>query len=382
MPPIHGMRERPVRRRRMPMNRLAQTAARASLSVALSALLVTPLAHADPPASAETYEASLVRAVAAKERALDDDDDAHWRDALRLFRAADAIRSTPEARYEIGHAAQRLGQVDLAFEAYEAALELGLDGPARDKASEFVAAHTNDVARIVVTGPAGATLTVNGAPRATLPAARPIVVSTGVVTLELSTGDARASRTLELAPGARETVDLSPAQPRPAPPSETPSLAPSSPEPRDLAVAPARPHATVGRGATPGAWVLIGSGAAFVVAGAILIPIANGRIDDARNGLNQSCQYRNGLDGCFTANPGSQQTAQDQVDAIATYKAVRTGAWLGLGAGGIALITGIALEVHSPAARPEPSARSAERGWTLDLAPRRGGSVVAVQHAF
>jgi hypothetical protein len=90
--------------------------------VVLASLFSVP-AGADTPQNADGYEASLVRAVTAKERALDADDSARWEDALREFQAAGAIRETAEANYEIGFAAQHLQRLDLAVEAYEAALE-------------------------------------------------------------------------------------------------------------------------------------------------------------------------------------------------------------------------------------------------------------------
>jgi hypothetical protein len=338
-------------------------------SIALIVALATRalLVHADP----DGYDERLVRAVAAKERALDADDTAHWREVLNAFQAADAVRDTPEVLYEIGYAAQRLKLIELAVEAFAGALELGLTGPARDKAAEYVTAHSQETATLNVVGPSGATLSVNGVPRATLPLRRPLVVLAGHVSLEAAAGGEHQSRELDLAPGARETADLTPA---PAP-IEAP--APAAPAPAND-VPPARPGAPVatgplateparGRGRA-GPWVLIGTGAAFTVVGAILIPVSNGRIDQGRNALDDSCQIRNGPDACYRANAGYEQAAQDQVDSIATYKAVRTGAWIGVGAGAVALVTGIALAAHAPAARPAPTSRSSSE-WHLDVVP-------------
>jgi len=82
-------------------------------------------------ARADAYDATLTRAIAAKERAMDVNEPARWEEALRLFQEADAIRATREASYELGHAAERLARTDLAVEAYEAALNLGLTGQPR-----------------------------------------------------------------------------------------------------------------------------------------------------------------------------------------------------------------------------------------------------------
>ena len=59
-------------------------------------------------ARADAYDATLTRAIAAKERAMDVNEPARWEEALRLFQEADAIRATREASYELGHAAERL----------------------------------------------------------------------------------------------------------------------------------------------------------------------------------------------------------------------------------------------------------------------------------
>ena len=99
-------------------------------------------------ARADAYDATLTRAIAAKERAMDVNEPARWEEALRLFQEADAIRATREASYELGHAAERLARTDLAVEAYEAALNLGLTGQPRSKAEAFVGAHAAALARV------------------------------------------------------------------------------------------------------------------------------------------------------------------------------------------------------------------------------------------
>jgi hypothetical protein len=332
-------------------------------SIALGVALTTlaPALHADP----DTYDTRLVRAVAAKEHALDADDTAHWQEALSAFQAADALRDTAEALYEIGYAAQRLKQIDLAVEAYGGAIELGLPGPARDKAAEYVAAHTPETASLKVVGPSGTAIRVNGLLRGTLPLRRPLVVLAGHTTLEASSGQARWSRDLDLSAGTHDTADITQA----APQADTPAMAPPPP-PRETAPAPPVPGPTVSEPppapSKTGAWVLIGSGAALTVVSAILLPVSNAHIDASRRDLEISCAIPNGSDACFSANPGYEQAAQDQVDSIATYKAARTGAWIGLGAGSVALVTGIALAAHASAARP---AHRATTRWDVDIVP-------------
>ena len=103
-------------------------------------------------ARADAYDATLTRAIAAKERAMDVNEPARWEEALRLFQEADAIRATREASYELGYAAERLARTDLAVEAYEAALNLGLTGQPRSKAEAFVGAHAAALARVQIEG--------------------------------------------------------------------------------------------------------------------------------------------------------------------------------------------------------------------------------------
>src|SRR5262245_40705654 len=105
----------------------------AILSTLLFVLLAFPSA-----ARADEYDAAFARAIAAKERALDRNDPASWQDAIDLFDAACAVRPTKEAKYELGSAASRLKQDDLAVDAYESAIALGLDNTAREKAAAFV----------------------------------------------------------------------------------------------------------------------------------------------------------------------------------------------------------------------------------------------------
>jgi hypothetical protein len=262
-----------------------------------------------------------------------------------------------------------------------------LTGPARVKATEFVTEHAAKTAHLQVTDPSGAEISVNGVRRSTLPLARPLVVFAGDAMLELAVGDERVSRRVNLSPGERTTVDLSPAR-APAEPAapETPSAGPAPPAPRP-AESPAIPGHSTGDFAVPSrnshgaAWLLMGLGATVTVLGAAVVPISNGRIDDARGGLAQSCQRLSGPDACVTPHAGRVQEAQDQVDTIATWKALRTGAWISLGAGVVTLVTGIALRARSGGARTATT-RAADRGWQIDVEPGPEQSFVWVERAF
>ena len=97
LPPIVGLRQRAVRR--------GDVSVRPALAAAVIAAAVCA---AGGSARADAYNATLTRAIAAKERAMDVNEPARWEEALRLFQEADAIRATREASYELGHAAERL----------------------------------------------------------------------------------------------------------------------------------------------------------------------------------------------------------------------------------------------------------------------------------
>ena len=96
--------------------------------------LALSLASVASPSFADAYDAAMAHAIAAKEKALDANDPSAWQEALRLFVEADALRATKDSKYELAFAASRLKEDDLAVEAYEASIALGLSGKAKDKA--------------------------------------------------------------------------------------------------------------------------------------------------------------------------------------------------------------------------------------------------------
>ena len=184
-------------------------------------------------ARADAYDATLTRAIAAKERAMDVNEPARWEEALRLFQEADAIRATREASYELGHAAERLARTDLAVEAYEAALNLGLTGQPRSKAEAFVGAHAAALARVQIRGSADGRVRSGGIDCGRLPLRRPLVLFPGETVIEII--DSQGHRTphrLKLTAGQLEILDIS------SSPSQSPSPAPSRPPPPPVILSP------------------------------------------------------------------------------------------------------------------------------------------------
>ena len=181
---------------------------------------------------------------------MDVNEPARWEEALRLFQEADAIRATREASYELGHAAERLARTDLAVEAYEAALNLGLTGQPRSKAETFVGAHAAALARVQIKGASDGRVRSGGIDRGRLPLRRPLVLFPGETIIEII--DARATAPPTAQADRRPTrnprhlsspsASSSPA-PAPPPPPRRAILSPTT-----VLAAPPVPH-----GASPAA---------------------------------------------------------------------------------------------------------------------------------
>ena len=103
-----------------------------------------------------------------------------------------------------------------------------------------------------------------------------------------------------------------------------------------------------------------------------MVAVSYSRIDAERADLRGTCAVLSGTDACTNSNPGMEIAAQSDVDAIATWKGVRIGSWIGLGAGVVTAGYGVWALVHG--GRPaSPPRRSSSRigGW------RFGGSAAS-----
>ena len=333
---------------------------RVSLFVALSLLFSCP-AHAD------AYEAAIARAVVEKERALDSNDPVSWELALSRFLEVRSIEETKEAMYELGFVASKLRQDDLAVESYEVALALGLSGAPQRKATEFLALHSGNMTRLDVRGPARTVLFVAGRQRGILPLARPLVLFPGTVLLRAEmVDDQRVERRLVLETGASISLSLAPddvSAPAPAPVSVRPTLVASGaqlsrPTPprasaptRSRVARDASPLSVVGSD-SPGAsqWtntaanLLLWTGGALTVLSVVAVPVSNAALEGAREDLKTNCPQPAG-DTCPATFEENQAAAQEAVDGIATYQAMRTGAWVGVGVGAAMVVTGLGIKL-------------------------------------
>jgi hypothetical protein len=318
-------------------------------------------------ARADAYAAALARAIAAKEQALDNNDPESWQAALRLFFEADALRETKEGKYELAYAAARLRQDDLAVEAYEDALALGLSGAAAAKAREFVANHRGELAEIEVSGPHGVSLHVGTQPRGELPLRRALLVFPGRTTLTARRPDgASVIHNVELEPKGRTRVSVAfppdelPAAPTGQPPAAPPRTRlptnPATQGPRPLPPSAPDPgraqHASV---SSLPKQALFWGGTGLAVSSAVVWGFSAVGLDNARQRLDAACPAHEG-DRCARTSAGEQRNAQDAVDGIATYKAVRIGAYVGLGTGATLALLGLLIkEQRAPATSAGPS---------------------------
>ncbi|MGZ3475920.1 MAG: hypothetical protein ACXWUG_18110 [Polyangiales bacterium] len=294
---------------------------------ALALVLAPATAHAD------AWDAAMARAGAAKEKALDAEDPTAWQGVLDLFIEADAIRETKESKYEIGFAAAKVKADDVAVEAYEQALALGLSGPPMEKAKEFLAANLSKMGRLDVRGPAGAQVYVTGRRRGALPLARPIVAFAGTAHVRLISNGKVMERDLDLPGGETRIVDFTaefapPPPPPPVPVKPAPVVPPPSPAPKQ--------SDTLG-------WALVGTGAFVTISSGVLWVVAAHTVSSRRESLADVCLSRdkNDSDVCLTAaNAQERDWAQEDANLIHTFKPLRIVGAVGVGVGVLTMAIG------------------------------------------
>lgn len=279
-------------------------------------LLVAALAWA-PTVHADAFDAALARAVVEKERALDSNAPTDWEAALAAFQEVDAVRSTADVSYEIGAIAARLRADDLAFEAFERALEQELVDPPADKARAFVAAHRDEMGRVSVRGPSGAAVIVLGRRRGTLPLAHPIVVFAGTVRVTVGNDE----RAIAVKVGETTEIDFTP--------KPTAAAPPKAPAP-DV---PARSRDGV---------VPLVAGASLFVASGVTFFVSSAAMSTHRDAIAELCPPEK-LDGarCYAAPADRHADWDEHRSAYLTWSAVRTASFVGLGVGALTAAWGV-----------------------------------------
>jgi hypothetical protein len=339
----------------MSLNRDRCRRAAASGSAALILLALTYVAL---PARADQRDSALIRAVAAKERALELDDPLHWDEALRRFREADALGSTYETQYEIGNAAAQLEQRDVAVQAFERAIALGVKGRALQRAAAYVEANAAALSRLLVRGPAGARVFIAGEPRGRLPLETALVVYAGKLTVSLRLEDTRElSQTYDAR--TDQVHELMFRAPPPASGFSGRSV--------DAVAAPR---------ATTLPLVALSAGAATALAGAILLPLSSAQLSKRREALASACDVQGQQDGCDHAKLGRQNEAQANANSIATWKFARGVGWSALGGGLVA--SGVGLWLMSRSSKTSephreqmvPWLEGTQQSWTAGVQGR------------
>jgi hypothetical protein len=283
------------------------------------------------PAYADTYEALLVRAVVARDRALDTGTAQDWQEALILFQSVVEVRPTKEAKFEFAEAAQHLHLDDEAYAAYRDALDLGLRGRAEERARSYVLAHLHDMAELNIEGPNRTLVFIADRRRAVLPLLAPLVVSAGVVRVRLQTPEAREWQGVAtIAPGTLTTLhpDFAPDGAR-APESILPGGAKAVAEDDSRS-----------RSAPRWALPVALAGAGLALAGGVAIVLTSIQRNDEQALLSRDCAVFRGND-CALATPTKVNSAQAEADQIAGLETARGIAIGATAAGLVAIAAGV-----------------------------------------
>lgn len=237
---------------------------RAALAIVVYAAtgLAAPSAHAQDAAQESARRALIVEAEAASDRG------DHVR-ALELATRAGALRMTPSLRLLIAQEHEALGAVLDALDGAErCAREAEVDPALRQRDAlleecRALITRTRAATATLRVSPARAEVEITVGDRLLAAALRDLDLPQmpGACAVRArSEGRVYFEQTVTLRAGERTVVEV-PAPPPPPPPPPPPSPPPSPPPPVARAVASTR---------SPGPWLLVGAGAAGMIAGGVL----------------------------------------------------------------------------------------------------------------
>lgn len=285
--------------------------------IALAALAVPSVSFAQPQGDAE--RARLIQEAGTARAAGDHPS------ALRAARRAAAIRMTPSLRLFIAEEEARTGQLASAFDDARACVSEANEAPSEQEATslrrsceEFSSSLAPRVAFVTLTVPSveGASVRVDGVALDRERWGRTITRGAGSVVVEAEApGRRRFRREINLRAGVTERVAIA----LPATESSAPSVA--TPE------LPTQPETRSGPGAGP--WVLVGVGAASLIASGVFFALRGGALSD-RDAL---CESSSG--DCVTSDPGAAARAQNAQSDAVTFNTVSM-VTLGVGAAAVA----------------------------------------------
>lgn len=302
-----------------------------ALWVLLSSAYTTTsqLARAEPaPETSSSIDAALLRAVRAKEQALEAPSFAAWEQTLEAFALADPDSKSADLQYERAFAAEQLDRVVVAIDGYERALALGLMAPASDHARRYLEANRKRVGRLVFGDAPLRKVYVDG--ELERPGAHGLITAPGSHTVVWETADGRqGGGAYSVAAAAEVHVDT-----RPSIPNQRNAHEPVLPaQPPESAAGPGRPSPTSPPQRGNAGWPLLWSGAGLTALGLAGGFYGVARVQTERRELPQYCTVLDGPDGCLHVTPGGEREAQATVDAIATWKTVRAVGWVSAGVG-------------------------------------------------
>lgn len=335
---------------RTAVRRRAQRAKAVKLRAVACVLLLMALPGA---AFAQSYETALLDGVSARDRAIETGSASDWQRAAQHFARARELRSTKEAEFEFAEAALRLDRWLEAYGGYEAALELGLEGKAAQRARAFLAARASEVARLMVEGPAGARIHVDEGAATELPLRRPLVVRPGSVELRAERDGFHGRRwRLDVAANSSTTVQV---QLEPLP-------VPSPPPP-----APPRPEQPASE---PPGWAmpLTLAGGSLFLAGGVGALTTSLLLPGERRELDRVCAEFDG-DDCASAVADRQEQAQSVANRIETFENLRWVAFSAAGVGLLGAVVGLVpllLDGASTETAQQTSLRAAPDGLLLE----------------
>jgi hypothetical protein len=220
-------------------------------------LLLAALLAAAAGATAQTTEtdATRARAVALFEQGLAAFQAGDFPAAREAFQASFDLRANPTVLYNLASTQRALFEYPASIASFERYLELmgeGVEAEERAEILEWIGAMSESVARVRVTAPAGAAISLDGAEVGRAPLPEPLLVDPGPHVL-VATREGYEPARSEIRPdgGADLTVQLVPTAPVPATTTATtPTTATTS-----MAEQPLGPPQPAAR--TPGDWGVV-----------------------------------------------------------------------------------------------------------------------------
>lgn len=194
---------------------------RLSIAALAALLLLAPSAAADELGEAKKVEAEARQAFEAKD----------YEAAAKAFARAHEMAPRAATKYNEAFAWGKAGKVAAAADAYEAALELGLEGKLAEAANDRIVELKRELGYLVVPGPPGGKVSVAHAEGRPVPAKIHLPVGRHTATIENEDGE-RADVTVKSAAGVSTILEVPSELTAADPEADSPAPA-AKPEPGD-----------------------------------------------------------------------------------------------------------------------------------------------------